>query len=167
MAAPLLAIPIITILAIYQSVLESRFQRLRGTPDLILLVILAWALQKRVKTAWQWGIIGGLIVSIFSALPAGAILIGYLLSVGLALLLKKRVWQVPVFAMVIAIFLGTVLTHVSALVALLLTGNPISWEEALNLITLPSILLNLLLAIPAYALVGELANWLYPEEIEL
>ena len=167
MAATLLAIPILTILAIIQSVLISRFQLLRGTPDLILLVILAWALQKRVKTAWQWGIIGGLIVSIFSALPTGTILISYLLSVGMALLLKKRVWQVPVFAMFIAVFVATALTHATALVALRLAGNPISWEEALNLITLPSILLNLLLAIPAYALMGEMADWLYPDEIEL
>ncbi len=167
MAASLIAIPILIALAVVQSAIVSQFQLLRGAPDLILLVLLAWALQKRVKTAWQWGIIGGLIAGLFSALPTGALLISYLLSVGLALLLRKRVWQVPVFAMVIAVFLATILTHVVSLIALRFVGNPISWEEALNLITLPSILLNLLLAIPAYALMGELADWLYPEELEL
>lgn len=167
MAATLLAIPILTILAIIQSVLVTRFQLLRGTPDLILLVLLAWALQKRVKAAWQWGIIGGLIVSVFSALPTGTILVSYLSAVGIAILLKQRVWQVPVIAMFIAIFLGTVLTHLTIMIALRVTDNPISWEEALNLITLPSILLNFLLAIPAYALMGEIADWLYPEKIEL
>jgi rod shape-determining protein MreD len=167
MAATLLAIPFLTILAILQSALVSRFQLLRGTPDLILLVILAWALQERVKTAWQWGIIAALIVSLFSALPLGTVLVGYLLSIGVALLLNRKVWQVPVFAMFIAIFVGTILTHVCAMIGLRLVGNPISWEEALNFITLPAILLNLLLAIPAYALMGELADWLYPKEIEL
>jgi hypothetical protein len=29
------------------------------------------------------------------------------------------------------------------------------------------VLLNLLLAIPVYALIGDLANWLYPEELEV
>jgi hypothetical protein len=32
---------------------------------------------------------------------------------------------------------------------------------------LPSIILNLLLAIPVYALVKDLSEWLYPEEIDL
>jgi hypothetical protein len=32
---------------------------------------------------------------------------------------------------------------------------------------LPGILLNLLLAIPAYGLLHELANWIYPEELEV
>jgi hypothetical protein len=39
--------------------------------------------------------------------------------------------------------------------------------QALNIVTLPSILMNLLFAIPVYALVSELADWLYPEEIEV
>jgi hypothetical protein len=34
-------------------------------------------------------------------------------------------------------------------------------------ITLPSLILNLLLAIPAYALFTDLAKWLYPEPLEV
>jgi hypothetical protein len=51
------------------------------------------------------------------------------------------------------------------MIVLRLFGNPLPWIEAFNLITLPSIILNLLFAIPAYALLGDLANFLYPEEL--
>jgi hypothetical protein len=53
------------------------------------------------------------------------------------------------------------------LASLRLSGSPIPVVEALNLVTLPSILLNLLFAVLIYALASELAGWLYREEIEV
>jgi rod shape-determining protein MreD len=166
MITTLIAIPILVILSIFQSALLSRFQLLSGMPDLVLLVLLAWGLQKRVTTALQWGIIGGLITQLFSAVPVGVPVVSYLLSVGLALYLRTRVWQVPILAMFIAVIAGTLISHLTSLVALQIVGNSISWYEAINLVTLPSLLLNLLLAIPVYLGMGELAGWLYPEKLE-
>jgi uncharacterized PurR-regulated membrane protein YhhQ (DUF165 family) len=81
--------------------------------------------------------------------------------------LKRRVWQAPVIAMILSVFVGTLVFHLIALVALRFIGNPMNWFEAMNLVTLPSLLLNIILAIPAYAVMGELADWLYPEELEV
>jgi hypothetical protein len=69
--------------------------------------------------------------------------------------------------MLIATFLGTLITQGLAISALSFIGTPIPWVEALNIITLPSLLLNLALAVPMYALTTDLANWVYPEEIEI
>lgn len=157
----------LALLAVLQSGLVSRIPLLHGTADLILLVLVAWALQKRVQTAWQWSIIGGLSVTIISALPLGAPLAGYLLATGLALLLRRRVWQAPILAMFFAVFAGTLITQTVNLAALLASGAPIPLLEAFNLVILPAVLLNLLLAVPTYALIGDLASWLYPEEIEV
>lgn len=165
--ATLIAVPIFSILLILQSAVISRIALLHGTADLLLLVVIAWALQKRVETAWHWSLIAGLMFSFVSALPVGVALLGYLLVTGMTLLLRQRVWQVPILAMLVATFLGTLLTQGLALAALRLTGDPLPILQAFNLITLPSILLNLILAIPAYALLGDLAGWLYPEELEV
>ena len=165
--ATFIAIPILTGLMILQSGIVSRIPLLRGTPDLLLLAILAWALQKRVQTAWQWCIIGALLFSLVSALPMGTALLAYVLATGLALLLRRQVWQAPLLAMFVAVLLGTFISHTVSVLSLRLVGDPIPLLQAFNLIMLPSALLNLVLAIPAYALVGDLANWLYPEEIEL
>ena len=165
--ATLIALPIFSFLLIFQTAVVSRIPLLQGTADLVLLAILGWALQKRVQTAWQWGIIGGLLVSFVSALPLGTWLVGYLLAVALALALRQRVWQVPLLAMYVTTFFGTMLVHLVALVALRLRGDPLPFLQSLNLITLPSVLLNMLLALPFYALLGDLAGWLYPEELEM
>jgi len=165
--ATLIAFPVLIALAILQSAIVSRVPLIQGIPDLLLLAILAWASQKRVETAWQWSIIGGLIVSYVSALPFGVLMIGYLASTGLALLLRRRIWQLPILAMFVITFIGTLITHATSLLALRFVGTSIPIWEALNRITLPSMLLNLLLSVPVYALMGDLANWLYAEELEV
>jgi hypothetical protein len=45
-------------------------------------------------------------------------------------------------------------------------GVSMSLTQVLNLILLPSLLLNLILAIPVYSIMHDLARWLYPEELE-
>jgi cell shape-determining protein MreD len=150
-----------------QSGIVSRIPLLHGTPDLLLLFVLAWALQKRVQTAWQWCVIGALIFGLVSALPLGTPLLAYGLATGVALLLRKQMWQVPILAMLVSVLLGTLISHTVSLIALRLTGDPIPVLQAFNLITLPSAFLNLVLAIPAYAMMGDLASWLYPEELEV
>jgi rod shape-determining protein MreD len=163
--ATFIAFPILISLVILQSAVFSRFPLLNGTTDLVLLVVIAWALQKRVTTSWQWGIIGGLLVGFVSALPFIASLALYMASVGIALLLKQRVWRAPVLAMLIATFLSTILFHSVTFIILRITGSALPFRETLNLITMPSLVLNLLLSFPIYALIADLAKWLYPEEL--
>jgi rod shape-determining protein MreD len=165
--ATLIAIPLLSGLLMLQSAIVSWIPVLHGTVDLLLLAILAWALQKRVETGLQWGLIGGLLMTIFSDLPPGVALVAYLLVAGLGTLLRYSNWQAPLLAMLVAVFMGTIIVHGLSYLALRFTGNPIPLLSALNLITLPSLLLNLLVAIPAYALIGDLAEWLYPEELEV
>jgi rod shape-determining protein MreD len=165
--ALLIAIPILGSLAILQSSMISRFTLLHGTADLVMLTLIAWALQKRVQTAWQWSIIGGLAMNITSAIPLGVPVISYAVTTGMALVLRRRVWQVPILAMFLVTFTGTLISQGITLLVLRLTGSNINIIQALNIVTLPSILMNLLFAIPVYALVSELADWLYPEEIEV
>jgi len=163
----LIAIPVLIILVILQSAIVSLVPLLHGTADIVLLAILAWAVQERATTAWYWSAIGGLLISIASALPLGVAIAGYFLATGVALIVRRWVWQVPLLALLIATFFGTLITQGLAISALSFIGTPIPWLEALNIITLPSLLLNLALAVPMYALTTDLANWVYPEEIEI
>ncbi len=151
----------------FQSSILSRIPLLHGTVDLVLLAIIAWALQERVQSAWQWGIIGGLLAGLATALPFGIVLAGYLTITGLALYLRRHIWQVPILGMFLLTFVGTIITQAIAVAAIWVGGTPLPLIETLNLVTLPSLLLNLLLAVPIYVLITDLANWLYPKEIEV
>lgn len=165
MIATLIAIPILGSLVIIQSAILSRFTLLQGSADLVMVAVIAWALQKRTNNAWQWGIIGGLSVGIVSGLPFWVSIVSYLMVIPIALLLRQRVWQVPLLAMFVATFLGTLLVHSLSLIVLRIAGTSLPIQQTLNLVTLPSIVLNLVLAIPIYYLLTDLAGWLYPSEL--
>lgn len=165
--AILIAIPILGLLVIVQSAILSQIALLHGTADLVLLALVAWSVQDRVKTAWHWAVIAALLVGLVTALPIVATLLGYLAVTGMALVLRRVFWQRPLFAMIAATFAGTVILHTISILALRGLGTPLPLVESFNQITLPSALLNLLLAIPIYGVFGDLANWLYPIEIEM
>lgn len=165
--ATFIAVPILGTLLIFQTAIMTRFPLLHGIAEPVLLVVIAWALQKRVQTAWQWGIIGGLFVGIASALPIWATVLIYVMAVAVALALRQRVWQAPILAMFIATFIVIVFANGIAMLSLRLSGISLPIIQSLNLITLPSVILNVILAIPAFYLIADLAKWLYPEELEV
>lgn len=167
MTALLVAIPLLGLLVMLQSAIVSQMPLIHGTADLVLLALLAWAVQERVTTAWLWTLLGGLLVTMVSALPLGVVLLGYLISTGFALIIKRRLWQIPLLAMMVTTIIGTLVTHSMAVLSLQTSGSAFQWQEGLHLVTLPSVLLNLLFAIPIYAVFSDLAKWIYPPQIEI
>jgi hypothetical protein len=145
----------------------SRLPLLQGTVDLVLLVLLAWALQERVSTWWQWALIGGILVSYVSALPSFTFLIGYLVVTIAARIMQAQIWKTPVLAMFATTFLGTVIIHGFSLGILLVSGTRIQVQESLQLVLFPSLLLNMMAALPVYIVIKDLAGWLYPVEIQI
>ena len=89
-------------------------------------------------------------------------LVGYMGVVLLAALLQNRVWQAPLLAMFTVTFLGTLFMHLLSFLYLSFLGDPLPFGTTLGLITLPSLLLNLLLSIPMYGLMRDLAGWVFP-----
>lgn len=157
-------IPILGAAVILQTAIASRITLLRGPADLVLLILVSWTLQKQTENAWQWALLAGLILGWISALPLWIPPLAYAAASGLTTLLRNRVWQIPVLALFTAAVLGTLVVHGFSFLALRLGGIPLDWGQAFNLIILPSLLLNLLLAIPVHGLISEVANWTYPEE---
>lgn len=163
----LAALPVLTLLVILQSTIVSSLPLLQGYADIVLLVIVAWALQERVQSAWQWSILGGLIVGFVSAMNIMIPLVSYVSITALALAIRRRIWQIPILAMFVVTLAGTLLSHFLTAFTISISGADLPWLDTLQLITLPSLFLNLLLATPVYAVVRDFANWLHPEEIEL
>lgn len=164
--AILLSIPLFTFLVILQAGILSRINLLQGSADIILLVILCWSLQDRVKTAWHWAVIGGAIANLATNLPFGTLPLVYTLITALGITLKRRIWRAPIISMLVGTIIGTLILYGISYLIVTLNGTLISLTETINIIVLPGILLNLLLSIPVFILVRDLANWLYPEELE-
>ena len=158
----LIAVPVIILSVILQSAVISRITLLSGYADLPLVMLAAWSLQDQVDSAWHWAIATGLLVGFVSGMSWFVPVAGYLAVVALAKVFQSRVWQAPLLAMFSVTFLGTVIMNILALINLRLSIGSISLLDAFGLVILPSVLLNLLFAIPVYAVMRDLAHWTYP-----
>jgi rod shape-determining protein MreD len=163
----LIAFPLLALVVIVQSTVISQITLLAGYADLMLVVLAAFALKADAASSWLWAILGGAMVSFVSRVPWPIAMTGYLFTVLLAQLLKQRVWQVPILAMFSVIFIGTLAMSILVLFVLNLLGTPLPIGDSFGLIVLPSMLLNLLFAVPVYAIVRDLALWISPtQEVE-
>ena len=158
----LIAIPILFLAVILQSAVVSRIYLLSGVADLPLVMLAAWALQEQVDSSWHWAVAFGILVGFVSALPWYVPVISYVVVVALAQMLQKRVWQAPLLAMFSVTFLGTVILNVLTYLVMRIGGTDMPFEDVLGLIVLPGVLLNMLLAIPVYAIMRDLSRWVYP-----
>lgn len=158
----LVAVPVILLSVILQSAVISRVYLLSGIADLPMVMLAAWSLQEEVDSAWHWAAATGLLVGFVSGIPLVVPLVGYLAIVFLARIFQRRVWQAPLLAMFSITFLGTILVSALSLGILRFAGVPLPMSDVLGLLALPSVLLNMLLAIPVYAVMRDLARWVYP-----
>ena len=158
----LVAVPVILLTVMLQSAVISRVYLLSGSADLPLVMLAAWALQDGVDSAWHWAIATGLLVGFISGLSWVVPVVGYVTVVVLAYLFQRRVWQAPLLAMFSITFIGTIIVSFLSVGVLRFADVPMPMSDVLGLVILPGVLLNMLLAIPVYAVMRDLARWVYP-----
>ena len=160
----LIAFPLLALAIILQSSVVSQIKLISGYADLMLIILAAWALQERVESAWHWAVLACIFTGFVSSLPWMVLVLGYFAVAYLAQSLQRRVWQAPLLAMFSVTFAGTILMHLISFIVLRLSGTPFAFGDVVGLITLPSLLLNMLFAIPVYTFMRDLARWVYPYE---
>jgi len=163
----LIAVPVIILAVMLQTAIVSRITLLSGFADLPMVMLAAWALQEDVDTAWHWAVATGILVGFISGLSWIVPLISYMIVVAVAQSLQKRIWQAPLLAMFAVTFLGTLALYAVSYLYLSLSGISLSLSSVLGLMALPAILLNLVLAIVIFAVMRDVARWVYPtSEVE-
>lgn len=160
----IIAFPLLGLAVILQTSVIGRINLISGYADLPLILLAAWALQERVKSSWHWMATICLMLGFVSALPWPVVVVGYCGVVFVAQILQKRIWQAPLLAMFSVVFVGTLFMHLLSFAVLRISGTPFLFSDVMGLITLPSLLLNMLFSIPIYTLIRDLAVWVYPEE---
>jgi hypothetical protein len=162
-----IAFPLLGLAVMLQSSIVSQVVLLSGYADLPMLLLAAWALQERVRSAWHWAFVTAIMVGFVTRLPWMIVVAGYIAVVLMAQTLQRRVWQAPLLAMFSVTFAGTLLMQILTYAYLSASGTTLPLGDVLGLVTLPSLLLNMLFALPVYAFMRDLARWVYPsEEIE-
>ncbi|MEX1247712.1 MAG: hypothetical protein WEA61_04470 [Anaerolineales bacterium] len=150
--------------ALLQITLFTRITLLQGSVDFVLLVLVAWMLLPANRSDWKWGLPAGIMLGFASALPDWVLWIGYAGAAGICQLLKQRIWQGRLLTLFSATMLGTLAIHLVTMAYLFVSAHPMDALEALNLITVPTMLLNLIFILPIYAIMGEVQKLVSPAE---
>jgi hypothetical protein len=82
-------------------------------------------------------------------------------------LVCHRVNEFPILGMLILTIAATFFQHIAEIIVLFIAGTPLPFSQSLVLVTLPSALLNLIFALPVYAILTDLARWVYPIEVKI
>lgn len=160
----ILSIPTLAIIAVLQSAVVSRLPLIHGTADLMLVVLVAIALQKNVKTAWQWSIVGGLLTDFLSGLPFGIYTVSYLSATALAVVFRERIWRFSFLMQLLVVLVGAAVSHLLSYLTLFLQGTILDLGTVLQEVTMPSLILNFMLSIPVFILTRDVLEQVAPQE---
>jgi len=152
--------------AVLQMSVFSQWKILSGSADIVLLFVIAWCLQDRSKRLWLLVILMAGIAGTVSALPAYIPIIVYLVVYRVSRLVQSRLMQSPLLGMLVVTFGATLLQVFLNLAYLFVTRVELNFSDALVEVALPSVLLNMLLAIPVHAIVREIAHYAFPKGVE-
>lgn len=136
----------------------SQTPLLAGYADLILLVVASWGLHQRTRYFWVVILVMGAMIGAISAEPMLIPIVVYMAVYLAAMWIRERILQSPLLAMFFIVFMGTIFQHLLYMVSLFISRTAFAWREAIFNILLPSLILNMLLAIPVHALIQELAR---------
>ena len=165
--AYLVGFPLLILLAIFQSTFLGNFSFLDGRPDLLLLAVVGWGLAGGRIEAQIWGLWAGFLIDLLSGLPFGTSSIA-LVSLGyLVTLFEGRVWEANLLMPLGVVLAASIAYHAWNITVILFMGRPFDLSYALSRVIMPSIFLNLVLALPAVQLLTNLRGRLYPAEIEI
>ncbi len=154
------------LMAMLKMCVFRQWKILSGSADILLLFVVVWCLYDRSKRLWLLIILMAGIVSIISALPFYIPLIVYFFIYQLSRLLQTRIMQSPLLGIIVLTFAATLLQVILNLAYLFILRTNLAITSVLIEVALPSILLNMLLAIPMYAIVRELAYYAFPKGVE-
>lgn len=144
----------------------SQIKILSGSADILLLYLIVWCMYDRSKQLWLMVFVMAGLASSVSALPAVIYMIVYFFVYGVSRLFQKRLTQSPLLGVIVITFVASLLQIILNLAYLFISGVEFNLSAAMFEVALPSLLLNMLLAIPIHALVREIAQYAFPKGLE-
>jgi cell shape-determining protein MreD len=147
-------------------VIINKLPILYGYADLILLVVIVYSMHPRVKQSWFWAIVAGLFYGYVSKIPILVPILVFSSVIIASKYIKNRIWQMPILAYIFLVIAATFLFQFLSLFSLTFSGSVIPILEAINVIVIPSVLLNLIFAVPFYYIFNDFLNVVFVERSE-
>lgn len=163
-----IGVPLMLVAAILQATVVPYLRIYGGQPDLVAVVALAWAILDRGMEGMVWAFIGGLFLDLLSGAPMGVSSLALVPVAFLIGLSEARVYRTTFLLPLLFAGGGALMFHLIYLLALqFLAGQPIVWRLVWWYVTLPSVLFDMVLIIPALRLLGRAFDALHPEQVHV
>jgi len=163
-----LGAPLMLLAAILQATVLPRLRIFGGQPDLVLLIVLAWAVLDHDREAMAWAFVGGFWLDLFSGVPVGIsslILVPIAYLVGLT---EAGVYRTNIILPLALGIVGILAYHLMFVLALrFLAGMPVAWSDVFFYVTLPSVFFDLVLIYPVLSLLRGWYNRMHPRQVKI
>ena len=145
-----LSFPFVVFAVVVQVTLLPSFRFVNAQPNLVLLMVLVWAVHAEWEEAVWRAFFGGILADLMSVLPTGTSVIALVLGVFAIRFIDENFFDFNVLLLLIAVPIIT-LTH--QIIVLIVLATSFATYDLLNVIQtviLPTIALNTILIIPIY-----------------
>lgn len=153
-----LSLPVLALAVALQGSLLPDFRLFSGQPDLMLLIVLAWAVYADREEAIVWAFVGGIMQDLMGPLPTGTSIIAPLMMIFGIKAMSEQVFRFGLLLFIGFVILGTLTHHTLVLVLLASEGYSYDPLLLLRVVLVPTLFFNLLGAFPVYVLVRLVQN---------
>ncbi len=125
----------------------------RGQFSLVMLLVLAWSIRSDLVSGFVWALVGGILLDLYSAIPIGTSSAALMIIVYAANGAAQQLYRMRIVTLLAMTLLATLFFQVYTYCALLLLGLSYDILMVIRLVFIPTIIYNLVGALPTYAIV--------------
>lgn len=140
--SPYLVFPLLALLTIAQTTLVPIFLPGPVRPDLMLMVVVGWGVVHGSGQAALWGLVGGLLLDLFSGAPFGLQALSLGMIGWLADALQTNFFRSNILIPLATIFIAGLLYHLGQAGVMQLLNHTINWASYSFNVVMPTAILN-------------------------
>jgi rod shape-determining protein MreD len=143
---------LVLFVAAFQTSALTSFRVLGVHANLMLVLLLSWAMVRGLDEAMVVAPMGGLALGFLDGQPLGAAMLALIPLVLLTEIREARIIQGDFLLAVLLILLSTLAYEAIILIILRVTGETVQWWGTLSRVVVPAAIVNALLVPPVYGL---------------
>lgn len=159
--------PLLLLAAIFDSTLMTLFRLWGGGPNLVLMVVVSWALLVELDEALPWAVMGGIMRDLLSVSPTGSSALALVLIViVIDRFLPTLSWR-NVFLPILVVGAATVFYDVVLFGILVLDGRPAPAFQTITYVIMPGTIQNMLMIVVVFRTIGGINQYFRPKRASL
>ena len=145
-----LSFPFLIFAVVVQVTLLPSFRFANAQPDIVLLMVLVWAVHAEWEEAVWWAFFGGILADLMSVLPTGTSVIALTLGVFAIRYIDENLVDFNILLLFIAVPIVTLIHQIIVIIVLASSFATYDLLNVIQTVILPTIAINTILIFPIY-----------------